>query len=550
MLNEPTQGPKETASGRKGMASTQHPEVTKNIIKILKNGGNAVDAIITSSLLQCIVQPHMSCYSGTIDFLYWDESGKPYYMNAVAELPEGLPPFKPNPHTNLVAAIPGFMPGIHALSEKFGTLKWSEYVKPAIEASEKGVIMTSFMYGALSDSRTNYYFPSSRKFYFPHGFLTPVGQKWIMPETAKILRKSLQDGPEYFTKGEWAKDFVKKSNEIGWKISLEHMASYEPRWLKPLRFKYNGYEVLGNPPPQMGGLTVAHFLGVLEEFDLVKMGHYSMSADTLHLMAHMFYRIWSELDQYIQDPLSYKVPSSVYLSKSYQKSVAKILRESEPKIDLSKHVRLNTNPSLNHAMDVKLQNEVNSCHNCIVDDFGNWVSMMHTGNGGGIPGVIVKGIPGHGGSNNALCIGPGRRIRSHINPIIVMKNDEPCMALGSPGDVAHNVPTVLLNILGFNMTPEEAIDAPRFHPTARPVGVLGQGGVVSVQGGRERWTLDIENRIPNNLVLDLLKKGVEVRPLGDYNWHLGSMQIVWFDKNNQIYKGATDPRRLGYCEGY
>jgi len=551
MFNEPTQGPKPVAEGKKAMVSTQHPEVTKVALEVMRDGGNAVDATITASIFQCVVQPHMSCLSGTVDFLYWDEStSRAYYLNSVAEFPEGLPPFAPNPNSNLVAAIPGFMPGIMALAEKFGTMPWSYYVKPAIEAAERGVVMTSFMYGTLATSRALTYFPSARKFYLPNGFLVPVGERWKMPDLAVTLRRLAEEGAEYFTKGDWAKHLVEVGNEIGWMITMEHMAAYEPRWLEPLRFTFRGYEMLGNPPPQMGGLTVAYFLGVLEEFDLKKMGHYTESAETLALAAQMFYRFWHELDPLIQDPLSYRVPTEVFLSKDYQRMVAQILRYSAPTMDLTQNVKLRSSVAARIASGLQEIHYVNSCHNCLVDPEGNWVTMMHTGNGGGIPGVVVDGVPGQGGSNNAVCMGSGRRIRSHINPIMVMREGYPYMALGSPGDVAHNVPTVLLNIFGFDIDPYAAIDAPRFHPTPKPTGMLWAGGVVSVQGGRERWTLDVESRLHQEVIAGLAKLGIEVRPLGKYNWHLGSMQIVWWDEEMGMLKGATDPRRLGHAEGF
>jgi gamma-glutamyltranspeptidase/glutathione hydrolase len=551
MYIEPIQGPKSVATGKHAMASTQHPIITKAILKVLKNGGNAFDAAISASILQCVIQPHMSCYSGTVDFLCWDESsGRAHYLNSVAEFPDGLSPFKPNPNSNLAAAVPGFMPGLATLANKFGTMPWSNYVQPAIEAAKKGVIMTSFMYSILANSRAFTYFPSARDFFYPNGFLVPVGARWKMPETAETLRHLSENGPDYFTKGAWAEHFVKKSNEIGWPITLKHLTLYEPRWIEPLRFNFQGYEMLGNPPPQMGGLTVSYFLGVLEEFNLKRLGHYSKSARTLVLAAQMFYRVWCELDPFIQDPLSYNVPSEIYQSKEYQRLVAEILRNSDPVVDLTENMRLRTNPASRVASGMLTTSEVNSCHNCIVDKEGNWITMMHTGNGGGVPGMVVDGVPSQGGSNNAVYAGPGRRIRSHINPILVLQDGSPYMVLGSPGDVAHNVPTVLLNIFGFGMDPYAAIDAPRFHPTPISTGALGAGGVVSVQGQRERWTLDIENRISNGVLNGLAKLGIEIKSLGKYNWHLGSMQLIWKEEKTGLLKGATDPRRLGHAEGF
>jgi gamma-glutamyltranspeptidase/glutathione hydrolase len=547
MSDEIVQGPKPIAKGKQAMVSTQNPELTKAMVQVIKDGGNAVDATITGCILQNVLQPHMSTHSGIVDFLYWDESsGHSYFLNSISELPEGLPPFRPNPYLMSPATIPGFMPGMAALAERFGTKPWSYYIQPAIEAAEKGVLMTSFQYGCIASMWPEGlgYFPSGREFWFPNGFIVPVGKRWKMPRMAETLRRLAEEGPEYFTKGDWAKHFVETANEIGWKITMDHMAACKPMWQEPLRFTYKDYEMIGNPPPEMGGLITAYFLGVMEEFDLKKMGHYTQSAETLALIARMFYRERVDLDDLIQDPLAYKIPTQVFLSKKYHRLVAQILRDSEPIIDLTEDVKLRTGVAAMAASGQQGTSGVGSCGNCVVDTQGNWVTMLHT-IGGGVPGLVVDGIPGYGGGGNALYSGPGRRGRYPINPILIMRDDRPFMTLNSPGEVDTNVPTVLLNILGFDMPPYAAIDAPRFHPT--PDRERPPGWQTSLH---ERWFLDVENRLPEKVIAGLAKQGLRVRPLGAYNWHTGSIQLIWRDEETGMLKGATDPRRLGYAEGF
>jgi gamma-glutamyltranspeptidase/glutathione hydrolase len=546
----PYAGLKPVATGKQAMASTQHPAVTKAILKVMRDGGNAVDATITGTLLQCVVQPHMTTLQGIIDFMYYEEStGCTYCMTAMGELPEGLPPFAPNPTPyapNSVCGIPGIMPGLGALAKRFGTKPWSYYVQPALEVAEKGHVMTSMEYGYLNDMYfTLSYFPSTREFFFPNGFFVPVGEVWKMPHMAETLRNLAKEGPEYFTKGTWAKHFVEMGNEIGWKVTMGHMAAYEPRWVEPLRFTFRGHEMLGISPPEMGGLVTAYFLGVLEDFDLKKMGHYTESAETLALMARIFYRQRQEQDYLLQDPLSFKVPTKVFMSKEYHRLVAQILRESEPIVDLTENVKLKAGVAAMIASGLqKISSaEVDSCHNCVVDPKGNWVTMLHS-LPSGIPGLVVDGIPGYGMPFDAVCVGPGRRSRVAINPILVMRDGHPWMTLGSPGDISHNVPTVLANILGFDMEPYAAIDAPRFRPTNHPTSPFMY----------EKWTdvshLEVENRLSDKVLRGLAKLGFKVKPLGVYNWHSGSIQCIWRDDKTRMLKGATDPRREGHAEGF
>jgi gamma-glutamyltranspeptidase/glutathione hydrolase len=184
-----------------------------------------------------------------------------------------------------------------------------------------------------------------------------------------------------------------------------------------------------------------------------------------------------------------------------------------------------------------------SCELSIVDKEGNWVEMMDTGNGGGIPGLVIDGVVNSGtlfrtsesqtGTGRfGWIVEPGARTRHAIANTLVLRDGEPWLVIGSPGDCIFTVPQALLNILEFGMDPYSAIDAPRFWP-------LGDDG-----------TLEIENRIPDSVVKGLAKRGILIKPIGSYNWGVGSMQVVWRDKKTGLLGGAADPRRLGQASGF
>jgi gamma-glutamyltranspeptidase len=264
-----------------------------------------------------------------------------------------------------------------------------------------------------------------------------------------------------------------------------------------------------------------------------------MSAETLYAMSWVLGRARIEVLPLLRDPLSFKIPDKVFLSKDYQKYVAEILLNSMPKIDLSEDVRLKSSKaaSIVSGLEDKKDETTDSCHNIITDSENNWVSMMHTGNGGGAVGIVVDGVYMHGGSKNGITSGIGRRISLPICPIMVFDDEGPNMALGSPGMPVYSTPIVLANIFDFEMDPYSAIDAPRFWWLERD----NKKGIIN--------TLEIENRIPENTLKGLLKLGVQTKPLGTYRWNTGSFQIVWKDKKTGLLKGTSDPRRLGYAEG-
>ena len=541
----PVQGPKPMAKGSRAMVSSSHPAVTEVMLDILRDGGNAMDAAIAGSLVQPVYEPHQTNHAGTVATLYWDaETEKSYFMDASAELPEGLEPFKPNPHSPAsVACIPGFVPGLASMLERFGTKPWRYLVEPAVKAAEEGPVINSWMYGCLHETLPSItYFPSGREFFTPEGFLVPVGERWKEPKLAKTLRRLAEEGPEHFTKGNWARRMVEEGNRIGWAITMEHMASYEPIWLDPISFTFRDHEIVGIPPPQRGALYMGLIYGVLEEFDLASMGHYTESAETLALIAWAMSR--AHLDKgLMHDPQFYDVPVDVLLSKDYHRLIARLWRGSRPRVDLTNFLRLTAGKAAMYAgLPLSKTPVHDSCELSIVDEHGNWVEMMNTGNGGGVPGMVIDGVKCGGTTILAQevtgtgrfgwVVEPGARTRHAIANTMVLDEGRPWLAIGSPGDCIFTVPQALLNILEFGMEPYPAVDAPRFWP-------LGEDG-----------TLEMESRIPESVVRDLAKMGVLVRPLGKYNWRMGSMQLVWRDRDTGLLGGVADPRRLGRAGGF
>ena len=535
---EPRQGPKEVVRGKNGVVSSSHPAVSEIMINVLKKGGNAVDAAVAGSLAGPVYESHMTTISGTVSFLIWDaETERSYYMDASPTLPEGLAPFCPHPYSpTTAAAIPGSPAGYKAMLERFGTMPWSELVQPAAKAAREGHIVTSWEYallyggtgGRASSLEGRTFFPSARKHYTPDGFQIPAGMLWRQPALAHTLEASANGGPDYFLSGHWAERLVEEANSLGWMISLEDVASYEPIWVEPTHTSYKENMVVGIPPPQRGGFYTGFLLGVLENFDL--SDHYTESAETLALIAWTLRR--AHLDRnLIHDPDYYDTPLETLLSHEYHKVIADLWKKSRPRQDLARYLEL-THSKAAHSGSLPSTGHVphDSCELSIVDQYGNWVQMMETG-GGGIPGVVVDGVPGSGiGWERYAMVEPGGRTQHAIANTLVLRDGQPWMGIGSPGDCIFTVPEVLVSILGFGWEPYKAIDAPRFWPLM------------------DDWTLEVENRISLDVVKGLKRMGIMPRPLGEYHWPMGSMQAVW--RENGALMGTADPRRLGVALGY
>ena len=549
-------GPKEVVDGRQAVVSSQSPIVTQVMLDVLAAGGNAVDATVAGSIVQATVQPEMTNHTGTVSWLYWDaKQRKTYQLNSMGTLHPSLPPFRPYPPGvggvaagSPMACIPGFMPGMAAMHERFGTMPWNTLVKPAIPYAEDGFPIDEFQHTVMTwELEGNVWFPEMRALFAPGGFVPSAGEKLKNPELAKTLHALAEEGPEYFTKGAWAREFVSLANKLGWKIELKDMSSNPPRWTEPLRYGHKGYEIVQTAPPERQGLYCCLVLGILRHLDISRLGHYTQSAESLYFMAQALRRAHFELG-HLHDPEFFGVPSDVWMSEDYIASIAKIFRNSMPKpsTDLTKHVELTTHPGNLQAFgwavggpEEKLKQPSGSCELTCVDKDGNWVQMMNTLQSGGIPGMVVGGVPMVGShaafqmdASIAGWLGlPGSRMRSVMSNTIVMKGGEPVLSLGSPGNVHCTVPQMLSNNLDYDYTPYQAAVLPRMLPI------------------HEDYTIEIEARIPTSTLRDLARLGAKLKPLPPYDFHMGSFQQAWRDSGTGLLGASTDPRRGGQAGG-
>src|SRR5439155_507298 len=174
--------------------------------------------------------------------------------------------------------------------------------------------------------------------------------------------------------------------------------------------------------------TVAYNLNILENFDLKKLGHYSQSAETLEIMARAFGRVEDEMLFTIEDPLAFRNPTALWLSKEYGRTSAEFVRNTMPLANIT----LATPTSALEANADAALPAVGSNHNVIVDAAGNWISFLHTGHGG-VPGLFLDGVRATGSNVRSHTSGPGRRILAQVTAAFIAKDGTPWLSLGTPG---------------------------------------------------------------------------------------------------------------------
>ncbi|MFH8558378.1 gamma-glutamyltransferase [Streptomyces celluloflavus] len=539
-------GPKATVAGKRAVASSQHPIVTTVLLDTLRAGGNAIDAAIAGSLVQAVVQQDMTNHAGTVSALVYEAAtGQVHELNSIGTIVPGLPRFAPVPAGKglfasfpggPIAVTPGFMPGLKALHDRFATRSWAQACEAAVHWAEQGHPVTSFEHLVRAQTVDFFlYTPSGRRHFAPDGHLPQVGDRWRSAELAGTMRRLAADGPDHFITGEWARDFVTRGNELGWPVRLEHLTAIPPRWSAGYRWEHNGHTVVQQSPPERQGVFCRIVLGILQELDIVSLGHWSQSAEALYYLAHALRRASLETGL-LNDPAVFDDASAAMTSKQLIAGFADILRHAKARVDLTEHVRLvRGNPAV--AASGAAEQPVGNCELSVVDGAGNWVQMMNTLQSGGIPGEVVGGVP-MVGSHQMNGLGSpfegwhsgGGRPRSTLSSTMVLRDGAPWLALGSPGNVHCTVPQLLSNILDFGMRPYDADDAPRCLPY------------------EDDHTISVESRVAPEVVTGLARLGVLVNPLPEYDYHMGTYQMSWRQEDGAL-GACSGPRREGVADG-
>ncbi|WP_210162560.1 gamma-glutamyltransferase [Cucumibacter marinus] len=542
------QGIKPMVTGQRAAVSTGNPIVTGVAHDVLKAGGNAADAAVAAAITQATVEPHLTSHAGMMTCLYYEAAtGKVHYLNATGTLAPDLPPFRPlngvggfapPGQPGPQAAIPGFMPGMGALHERFGTREWAELVSPAIDWAENGHPVSSFEYGVnVFEMPFSTYFPSSRAVIMPNGHLVPVGERMANPALAETLSALAAEGPSLFTTGQWARDFVAAGNDLGWGVRLDHMSAVPPRWDEPMRFAHGADEIVTLSPPERQGVFCAFTLGVMRELGVTGME--PSGADHLYYLGHVM-RMAEQLCGFVHDPEIFESPAALATDPDYHRQMARLLKQSRPKSDLSEHMRLTQGPVAQTGAGVpkRMRQPAGSCEISIVDGQGNWVQLMNSLQSGGIPGMAVGGVVMMGSHSieamNSHFVGwrvPGSRMRSIVGNTFIMRDGAPRLSLGTPGNVYATVAQMLINILDFGMTPPEASDAPRALPLT------------------EDYRLEVESRLTPDAVAGLTALGIALTPSPEWDWNMGSFQMCWRDAETGTLSAHADFRRTGAVAG-
>ena len=473
--------------GRNGMVVSQHYLATNAGHSILEEGGNAYDAAIAVAFALAVVLPRAGNIGGGGFMVMFDEASQESYSIDYRETaPEaatkdmflnsdGSVNKKRATQGVLSIGVPGTVYGMWEVHKKFGSLP-SKLLAPAIELAEDGFLISPFMADALNKRYKKLGKYENFKKIFYQNYPVQMHQRLKPPNLAETLKTISKNGVKGFYEGEIATMIDAYMRENGGLITKKDLKNYRPIWRDTLHGTFNEYEIVTMGPPSSGGVHIIQMLNILENYDLVTMGHNSPTYAAL-LTESMKYA-YADRSKYLGDPDFFDVPVQSLISKEYAKNIYK-------------KIKLNSiTPSEKILPGSELKHEsLDTTHFSVADMNGNFVSNTYTLNSGFGSGVIVDGtgvlmnnemddfvsapgVPNQFGlvGGEANKIEPFKRPLSSMTPTIVLRDDKPIYATGSPGGsrIITTVLQFLLNTLVFKMEISDATVAPRIHHQWKP----------------------------------------------------------------------------------
>jgi gamma-glutamyltranspeptidase/glutathione hydrolase len=462
------------------MVVSAREEASKIGVEIMKKGGNAFDAMVATELALAVAYPFAGNLGGGGFMVYRKANGeigsldyrekaplaatKDMFLDEKGNVIKGKSTESP-----LAIGVPGTIAGVFAVHEKLGSLPIEEILKPVIELAERGVIVTKKQEDRLAAYRDKIIKVNGNKTLFATAFKENDVIKYSA--LAATLKRISKNGRDEFYKGETAKILVKYLQEKGAIITLEDLNKYEAKWRTPLTFDYKDLKVISMPPPSSGGICLAEIFKMIAPFDLAKKGHNSTEA--IQVIVEAERRAYADRSYYLGDPDFVKIPLKALMDDDYLKQ--RMSNFSFEKATLSSEIK---------EGKVTYNESTETTHYSIVDQFGNAVSSTTTLNDGygskyycdelgfflnnemddfsakpGEPNMF--GLVG----NEANSIAPQKRMLSSMTPTIVEKNGKLFMVVGSPGGstIITSVLQTILNVYEYNLSMQEAVNAPRFH---------------------------------------------------------------------------------------
>ncbi len=511
-----------------GMVATSQPLASAAGLRILQQGGNAIDAAVAAAAVLCVVEPMMVSPGGDLFAIVWDAKKKELKaLNASGRAPQaaGIDELKKRGFSSTppigvhAVTVPGAVDGWAKLLERYGTMKLAQVLQPAIEYAERGfpvtdVIGTEWQAGMPHIDNADF-----AATFLPNGKPPAVGEIFTNKNLAGSLKQIAAGGRDVFYKGQLAQKIVKFAQSQGGLHTMSDFANHTSNWIDPISVTYRGYTVY-ELPPNTQGLAALEMLNILEGYGVKTLGH--NSAEYLHHLVEAKKLAYADRARYIADPAFYQAPLDKLLSKDYA-------AEQRKRIDPNRVVEQTAAGPRGGEDTVYLT---------VVDQDRNAISLIQSifsafGSGlvAGDTGIVLhnRGAGFSFDPNHPNRIEGGKRPFHTLVPAMVLRDGKPWLTFGvMGGDMqAQGHVQVLLNMIDFGMDVQRAGEMPRFR---------------HFDSG-----LALESAIGEDVQKTLQKKGhrMTMSP-GTF----GGYQAIMIDPRSGALFGGSDLRKDGCAIGW
>lgn len=521
----------------RNLVATSHPLAAQAGLRMLQQGGNAVDAAIAAAAAMTICEPVSNGLGSDAFCILWDGQ-QLHGLNASGRAPAAWTPAyfqqrygsAPTPPRRGVdsVTVPGAVSAWAALSERFGRLPFADLMEPAAEIAERGyavpVVVQQKWAAATPELQAQ---PGFAQSFLPWGRAPQVGERFAFPAAARALRSIGATRGESFYRGEIAEAMARFVQQHGGSLTTADLAAHAPEWVTPIARRYRGYEV-HEIPPNGQGIAALMALGMLEHFDLAALPPDGVAAQ--HLQIEAIKLAFADLYRYVAEPARMEVTPAQLLDDAYLTSRARLIDPRRAQaFGAGNPVRggtiyLTAADAQGMMVSFIQSNYAGFGSGCVEPQFG--ISLQNRGHG-------FSTDPA--GPNPANLVAPGQRPFHTIIPAFVTRGGAPVMSFGVMG--ANMQPQghvqTLVRMLDHAQNPQTACDAPRWR--------FNQG-----------LALNVEAHMPAGTVQGLAALGHQLEVLHDPYQDFGAGQFIWRlgDPAVEGYVAASDPRRDGLVAGW
>lgn len=543
---------------RHGMVVSVHHLASDAGLEILRQGGNAVDAAVTTGFALSVVHPIAGNLGGGGFLLLRMHDGKSTFIDFREKAPlAATETMYQNAKGSIIPdasvlgyrsiATPGSVAGLAYAERKYGRLGLKRVIAPAIHLAREGFTLTDEEAKELADPELAR-FPESRILFQRNGKFYRAGETFRQPELARTLER-IAVHPNDFYHGEIAQQLVNDLKKGGAFISLEDLAQYKVIEREPVFGTFHNYEIISAPPPSSGGVVMLSALNILEKYNLSRFG--DRSSAWIHVITEAYRRAFMDRAEYLGDPDYNQIPVAELIAKNY----ATAWRKSIPPDHASPSASLKRPegflPKPPDTPGRRTKESPDTTHYSVVDGEGNAVAVTTTLNDSfgshvtaGSLGFLLNdemddfttklGTPNMYGliQGPANAIAPGKRPLSAMTPTIVLENKKLRFVLGSPGGprIITTVANIFLSAAEGGLNIQEAVDAPRFHNQYLPD------------------ELYIEPGLSKRVQAELSGMGYKLNA-DDGHWSNGEC-IAIDPKTGELLAGQDHRSRYGKAAGY